>query len=71
MVLHPSAEFLHILRATFETLEQRISLPEDERLLCEIKRVLLLRISELEALQTETTAPSPSAEVADGWSPES
>jgi hypothetical protein len=47
----PPAELVHSLRATLQKLEHTVSLPEDERVLAEIKNTLLIRIADLEISQ--------------------
>ena len=60
MGIRPSSELIQSLRVTLQKLEQALSSPEDANCLAEIKRILLIRIANLEAteaLKDETTIP--------------
>ena len=44
----PASELIQSLRSTLQKLEETCASPEDETLLAELKRILLLRIADLE-----------------------
>lgn len=44
----PSSELIQSIRATLQRLEENIASPEDQPRIAELKRILLLRIADLE-----------------------
>ena len=52
MVGRPSVDTLESLRVTLQTLEQASSTMQDASALADLKRMVLLRIAELEAANT-------------------
>ena len=53
MVSRLSPELIQSLRVTLSRLEKNFPLAEDEPVIAELKRLLLLRIAELEAADTD------------------
>lgn len=53
MRLRPSAELIQSLRVTLQKIEENFASPEDEPLIAELRRILLLRIAELESADTD------------------
>jgi hypothetical protein len=62
MGLRPSSELIQSLRVTFLKIEENFALPEDGSVIAELKRILLLRIADIEAveaLNASEAAPEP------------
>ncbi len=62
MAIRPSYELLEALRLSLQKLEQGIDPVEDVRVMAELKRMLVLRIAELEAQNTIEMASIETAE---------
>ena len=54
MVFRPSPELVQSLRATLQKIEEIFPSPKDEPAIADLKRLLLLRIAELEAIEGES-----------------
>ena len=67
MGLRPSFELIQSLRVTLQKIEENFATPEDEPVIAELKRILLLRIADIEAVDAlreadaSEAAPEPTA----------
>jgi hypothetical protein len=64
MSLRPSTEIIESLRVVLHRLEEEFAFPEDQPAMAELKRILLLRIADLEAVElaldsADTDKPMP------------
>lgn len=57
----PSSELLRSLRVTLQKLEESFALPEDEPNVTELKRILLLRIADIEVIDALQEVPGSEA----------
>jgi len=62
MAIRPSYDLLEALRLTLQKLEQGVHAVEDARVMAELKRMLVLRIAELEAQSSIEMASIETAE---------
>jgi hypothetical protein len=59
MVFRPSDDFLRLLRVTLRKLEHGLDPVRDAAAMAELKRMILLRIAELEAADSATPSGLP------------
>lgn len=70
MVLRAASQLIQSLRVTLQKIEENCANPEDEPVIAELKRILLLRIADIEAIEAlkaeanrQDVGPPPTADL--------